>query len=208
LASFVGLALLLAAPSGAAAQSTGKLEGRIRDQAGAPIAGAQVRVEGSAYGAVADSRGYYFINGLPAGTIDVTSTFVGYRPVKVNGVRIQAGQTITQDFQLEQQAVDIGVLEVTAENPLVPRDAVTTKQTINGAFTAALPVDRIASVLALQPGVVQGPNGLTIRGGRPDESVTYIDGVPVTPGGRGNAFAGPPVAVAFPGVVDVSTASL
>ena len=63
----------LAVPRSAAAQSTGKLEGRIRDQAGAPIAGAQVRVEGSAYGAVADSRGYYFINDLPAGTIDVTS---------------------------------------------------------------------------------------------------------------------------------------
>ncbi len=209
LASFVGMALLLVAPRHGAAQSTGKLEGRIRDQAGAPVAGAQIRVEGSAYGAVADSRGYYFINGLPAGTVDVVSTFVGYRPVKVTGLRILAGQTITQDFQLEQQAVDIGELEVTAENPLVPRDAVTTKQTISGDFTASLPVDRIASVLALQPGVVQGPNGLTIRGGRPDESVTYIDGVPVTPGGRGNAFAGPPIpGVAFPGAVDVSTTSL
>src|SRR6185295_2735622 len=67
MASLLGLALCVTAPRGAAAQSTGKLEGRIRDQAGAPVAGAQIRVEGSAYGAVADSRGYYFINGLPAG---------------------------------------------------------------------------------------------------------------------------------------------
>ncbi|HWA55838.1 MAG TPA: TonB-dependent receptor [Gemmatimonadales bacterium] len=201
------LALLAVSPL--AAQSTGKLEGRIRDQAGAPVAGAQVRVEGTAYGAVADQRGYYFINNIPAGVIDVAAAFVGYRPVRVNGLRISAGQTITQDFQLEQQAVDIGELEVTAENPLVPRDAVTTKQTISGDFTAALPVDRIANVLALQPGVIQGPNGLTIRGGRPDEAVTYIDGVPVTPGGRGNAFAGPPGAgIQFPAQVDVSTSSL
>ena len=206
----VAAALLLClAPASAAAQSTGKLEGRIRDQAGAPVAGAQVRVEGSAYGAVADNRGYYFINGLPAGSIDLVAAFVGYRPVRVTGLRILAGQTITQDFSLEQQAVDIGELEVTAENPLVPRDAVTTKQVISGDYTAALPVDRIANVLALQPGVVQGPNGLTVRGGRPDEAVTYIDGVPVTPGGRGNAFAGPPIpGTAFPAVIDVSTASL
>ncbi|MFN8650789.1 MAG: TonB-dependent receptor [Gemmatimonadales bacterium] len=192
-----------------AAQTTGKLEGRIRDQAGAPVIGAQVRIPGTAFGAVADQRGYYFINNIPASVISVQAAFVGYRPVQVNGLRILAGQTITQDFSLEQQPVDIGVLEVTAENPLVPRDAVATKQVISGEFTQALPVDRVAAVLALQPGVVQGPNGLTIRGGRPDEAVTYIDGVPVTPGGRGNAFAGPPVpGVQFPGAIDVSTQSL
>ncbi len=40
------------------AQATGKLEGRIRDQAGAPIASAQVRVDGPAFGAQSDGRGY------------------------------------------------------------------------------------------------------------------------------------------------------
>ncbi|HXI21800.1 MAG TPA: TonB-dependent receptor plug domain-containing protein, partial [Gemmatimonadales bacterium] len=79
------------------------------------------------------------------------------------------------------------------------------KQTIDGAYTAALPVDAIGAVLALQPGVVSNPAGtvITIRGGRTDEAVTYVDGVPVTPGGRGGQFVGVP-----PGVVDVSTASL
>ena len=87
---------------------------------------------------------------------------------------------------MEQQAVDIGEIEVTAAvNALVPRDAVTTKQTINGEFAEKLPVDRITDVIALQPGVVVNRNGgINIRGGRDDEAVTYIDGVPVSPGGR------------------------
>jgi hypothetical protein len=200
----LGALAILALGAGAAqAQSTGKLEGHIRDQAGAPVAGAQVRVEGTAFGAVADARGYYFINSLPAGSVDLVAAYVGYRPVRVTGLKILAGQTITQDFSLEQQAVDIGELQVVADNPLVPRDAVTTKQSIDGAYTEALPVDRVSAVLALQPGVVQSPNGITIRGGRPDEAVTYIDGVPVSPGGRGNQFVG-----VTGGVVDVSTASL
>ena len=59
------------------AQATGKLEGRVRDQAGAPIAGAQVRVEGTAFGAVADARGYYFINNVPAGSMDLTASSSG-----------------------------------------------------------------------------------------------------------------------------------
>jgi Carboxypeptidase regulatory-like domain/TonB-dependent Receptor Plug Domain len=183
---------LLAGAGSLLAQSTGKLEGRIRDQAGAPIPSAQVRIEGTAFGAVADSRGYYFINNIPAGSVDLTAQFVGYKPVRVTGLRITAGQTITQDFALEQQAVDIGEIEVTAAvNALVPRDAVTTKQTINGEYTEKLPVDRITNVIALQPGVVVNRNGgINIRGGRDDEAVTYIDGVPVTPGGRNGQFVG------------------
>ncbi len=172
------------------AQSTGKLEGRVRDQAGAPIPGAQVRIEGSAAAAVADARGYYFFNNVVPGPVNLLAQFVGYKPVRVTALRVLAGQTITQDFALEQQAVDIGEIEVVgAQNVLVPRDEVTTKQRLNGDFVDKLPVDRIANVLALQPGVVADPRGgnLNIRGGRTDEAATYIDGVPVSSGSRGTA---------------------
>lgn len=186
------------------AQATGKLEGRIRDQAGAPVPGAQVRIEGTAYGAVANSTGYYFINNVPAGSVDLLATFVGYKPVRVTGLRIVAGQTITQDFQLEQTPVQLeDITTVAAVNQLVPRDAVTTKQNISGEYTEKLPVDRISSVLALQPGVVQQDNGaITVRGGRTDEAAVYIDGVPVSPGGRGGQFVGTTA-----GRADVSTSS-
>jgi len=179
--------VLFASASALHAQATGKLEGRIRDQAGAPVAGAQVRIEGTAFGAVADARGYYFINNVPASTVDLIGQFVGYKPVRVTGLKILAGQTITQDFSLEQTAVELGEIEVTAaQNVLVPRDEVTTKQRIDGAFTRNLPVDQLGGVLALQPGVVVNNNGfLTIRGGRTDEAATYIDGVPVNSGNRG-----------------------
>ena len=73
----LAIGLMLAGAGVLQAQATGKLEGRIRDQAGAPVAGAQIRVEGSAFGAVADSRGYYFINNLPAGSIDVIAAVRG-----------------------------------------------------------------------------------------------------------------------------------
>src|SRR5262249_3258413 len=118
--------------------------------------------------------------------------------------RISAGQTVTQDFSLEQQAVDIGeITVVAAANQLVPRDAVTTKQIINGEYTEKLPVDRITNVIALQPGVVVNRNGgIHTRGGRDDAAVTCIEGVPVSPGGRGGMFVG--VAA---GTAQVSTAS-
>jgi len=174
------------------AQATGKLEGRVRDQAGAPIVNAQVMIVGTAFNAETNPQGYYFINNVPAGTYSVRSAFIGYKSTQVDGVRVLGGQTGTVDIQLEQTPVEIEeITVVTQTQPLVPRDEVTSKQRIDGVFTDNLPVDRLNNVLALQPGVVASPttNTLSIRGGRTDEAVTYIDGVPVSPGFRGFGFA-------------------
>jgi hypothetical protein len=173
--------------------STGKIEGRVRDQAGAPIANAQVFLVGTAFNALTNPQGYYFINNVPAGDYSVRAAFIGYKSTQVDGVKVLAGQTGTVDVQLEQTAVQIEeITVVTQTQPLVPRDEVATKQRIDGEFTSNLPVDRLSDVLALQPGVVASPNNntLSIRGGRTDESITYIDGVPISPGYRGDNTLG------------------
>ena len=190
-ASFAAAALLFSA-SLLAAQATGKVEGRVRDNAGAPIANAQVFIVGSAFSALTNAQGYYFINNVPVGSMDMRSAFVGYRPVVARGVLVRGGQTSTQDFALEASVVEVQAIEVTAEKPLVPRDQVTSKPIVSGELTDQLPADRINAVLALQPGVVasSGSGSLSIRGGRGDENITYIDGVPVQAGNRGNAFNG------------------
>ena len=196
--ALAAVALGFGAGSLLAQGSTGKIEGRVRDQAGAPIANAQVFIVGSAYNALTNPQGYYFINNVPAGTYSVRAAFIGYKSTQVDGVKVLAGQTGTVDIQLEQTAVQIQEITVVRQTqPLVPRDEVTSKQRIDGTFTEALPVDRLSNVLALQPGVVAAnsfPNAsgntLSIRGGRTDEAVTYIDGVPVTAGYRGGARVG------------------
>ena len=64
-------AVLLFASAGALAAQTGKLEGKVRDQAGAPIQSAQVFIVGTAFSALTNAQGYYFINNIPAGTVAV-----------------------------------------------------------------------------------------------------------------------------------------
>src|SRR5438445_788608 len=80
-------ALLVAASSLAAQQATGKLEGSVTDQQGAPIANAQVTIVGTAFGALTDAKGYYFMNNVPVGTYTVRARFIGYTPAEVPGVR-------------------------------------------------------------------------------------------------------------------------
>ncbi|MEE8061896.1 MAG: carboxypeptidase-like regulatory domain-containing protein, partial [Gemmatimonadales bacterium] len=58
----------LGAASLLAQGTTGKIEGTVRDQAGAPIANAQVFIVGTTFSATSNNDGYYFINNVPVGT--------------------------------------------------------------------------------------------------------------------------------------------
>jgi hypothetical protein len=182
----------------AAQAPTGKLQGRVLGADGTSLPDAQVHLVGTAFGAVADPSGFYFINNIPAGAVAVRAALIGFGPIEVRDLKVLAGQTITQDFILRPEPVRIQeIVVLAADNLLVPRDEVTSKQRVDGWFTERLPVDRARGVLALQPGVVAdvdtgfgGMLALSIRGGRIDEAVTYVDGVPVTPGYRALAALG------------------
>src|SRR5262245_310728 len=184
--------------------ASGKLQGRILDQAGGTLASAQAYLVGTSFSAVTDSRGLYFINNIPAGSWTVRAIFLGHSPVEARDLRILDGQTITQDFVLASAPLQLQEITVlAAQNALVPRDEVTTKQRVDGQFADELPVDRMDQILALQPGVVDAsasavfagaghdtPYGLSIRGSRRTHNATYIDGVPVQPGYEGDRILG------------------
>ena len=175
------LLLMLMLSSAAWAQDVGKVQGRVTSQGGAPVAGAQVVVLGSRLGNITNSDGFYFINNVPAGLIDIQSTYIGYQTVTVRQTRVLAGQTITQNFQMAQSAVEITGIEVVGEkNPLVPRDQVASKNIVTGDAVENLPVDNVARIVQLQPGVISvdgRKNGVSIRGGRSGEEAVFVDGV-------------------------------
>ena len=169
----------------------GKIEGRVRDQAGFPIANAQVTIVGTSFGTLTNQSGYYFFNNIPAGKITVSVAFVGYKRVEVRDVIILTGRTTSQDIQLEQSPFQVDAITVySAGQPLVPRDEVTTRQRVEGTYTETLPAEKPNQVLALQPGVVATPGGaaLSVRGGRDGQATTYVNGVPVAPGYGGAGF--------------------
>ena len=178
----VGIAALLALapPPLAAQQTTGKVEGTVTDQAGVPIANAQVFIAGTSFGAVTNDKGYYFINNVPVGTYTLRAQFIGYQPTEVTNARVFGGQTVEFRIKMTASAVQVGTINVTAAaNPIVPRDEVSSKVIITGVHN--LPVDDVRNVISLTPGVVESGAGagLIIRGGRPGEANVYIDGAPV-----------------------------
>ncbi len=63
-----------------------------------------------------------------------------------------------------------------------------TVRRLDGATLRSLPADRVSDALRLLPGVTSGVTGpLSVRGGRPADLSTELDGVPVDAGVRGSA---------------------
>ncbi|HJR16477.1 MAG TPA: von Willebrand factor type A domain-containing protein, partial [Gemmatimonadales bacterium] len=79
---------------------TGRIEGHVRDQRGAPIAHAQIFIVGTALSALADTAGAYTLPAVPKGRVTVRAAFIGYKSGEAT-VTVRAGKTTTQDFKLE-----------------------------------------------------------------------------------------------------------
>ena len=172
------LLLLLALPGVALAQSTGTLTGTVVDQQGETLIGASVRVEGTTLGAATNVDGQYRIIGVPVGQYSITASYIGYQSETQTDVAISNSVTRVVDFRLSNDA-QLDEVIVEYERPIIERSA-NAPRTISGEDIQNLPVRNVASVAALQSGVVESSQGLNIRGGRGGEVAYYVDGVRVS----------------------------
>jgi len=84
--------------------TTGKLAGTITDKAnGDALPGVNIIIVGTNLGAATDANGNYTILEIPPGTYDVQISYIGYRKVTVNEVRVFIDQTARIDIALEEE---------------------------------------------------------------------------------------------------------
>ncbi|MBN1302381.1 MAG: TonB-dependent receptor [Melioribacteraceae bacterium] len=163
-------------------QSTGKIMGRIIDQAtGEGIPFANVFVEGTTLGAASDIDGNYVILNIPPDIYSVTASYLGYQKVTQTNIRVNVNFTTSLDFELTSGDVQLDAVIVEGErNPLIRQDLTNPTVAINAETIEQLPVDNIADVIKLQAGVVQGDDGaLHVRGGRSNEVAYQLNGLSI-----------------------------
>ncbi len=90
---------LILIPTLMTAQDNGEVEGHIYDEAGEPVAYANVQLMGTSRGAVSDDRGFFSINQVPPGTHTLRVTFVGYSDSEAT-VQVSAGEVTINDFRM------------------------------------------------------------------------------------------------------------
>lgn len=159
----------------------GKIRGTVRDrESGEPLVGANVLIEGTSLGAATDVNGEYIILSVPPGVYTLRVSLVGYAPLTVSNVRVNANITTTQDFRIASSAVQLQAVEITAERPIVQRNTTNTVRLTTQEDIANLPIRGLQNIVALQPGVVQQNGQLYVRGGRQGEVSYSVDGANVT----------------------------
>jgi outer membrane receptor protein involved in Fe transport len=168
------LALCLGAGS-ARAGTTGKLTGIVRDAKQQPLASVNVAVPEARLGTVTDAEGRYAIFNVPAGTYSLRVSLIGYATVTLTGVAIPADRTTTMDVTLQESAVQLQEVVVSAKRPVIELGLTSNVATVTRGEIAQLPVQKLDDIVNLQAGVVDGH----IRGGRQSEVQYQVDGLTV-----------------------------
>lgn len=155
------------------------LSGRVVDtETGEYILGATVTVDGTTLGTSTNVYGFYSLS-LPAGTKDLTWSFIGYTPYKQN---VELSQDRVLDVELSPSVIAMAAAEVEAERSAHTQSTDMGKATVGVETIKSLPallgeVD-VLKVIQFLPGIQsagEGNSGFYVRGGGPDQNLVLVD---------------------------------
>jgi Carboxypeptidase regulatory-like domain len=154
-------ALLLFVGSMFAQETTGGLQGTVKDPSGALVAGAHVVVTGTSLTgektADTDKSGYYRFANLPPGPYTITITAKGFRTSKREGLIIEVGHLPSVDFALELGGSET-VVEVSGAAPTIDVTTETTQTNITQDVVKDVPHGRsFQSVIQFAPSARNEP---------------------------------------------------
>lgn len=175
------------------AQTTGVIEGTLRDASGGVLPNADVRViqqETEAQRTLkTDPRGFYQALELTPGTYRVEAVAAGFQATARPGLSLSAGRTLTVDFLLPVGASQEEIV-VTADAALVSVAASDWGGLVEAEKLQDLPLNGrdLFELSVLEPGatqptsarssLAQGIGGqISVNGSRPNQNAYQIDGV-------------------------------
>lgn len=183
-----GFATLLFSSSVAA--QTGSVGGRVTDEQGNPLTGAEVRVVGrSDLAARAGANGTYLLEAVPTGSHSLQARLIGFRSASAS-VTVGSGQRATRDFTLGADPLKLEAVVVTGTQTPRTKIETTNATTVLSAADITVASPRSTTeALRYVPGFtrVESSGGevnqnISIRGILGVEYVLFMeDGLPVFP---------------------------
>jgi iron complex outermembrane receptor protein len=192
LASALSLVIPAVRPSPLMAQEpgpTGTIAGRVVDEDGTGVAGAQIFIDRPALGTQTRSNGEYVLTRVPTGTHTLRARLLGYRPEAAN-VTVSANTRATQNFTLSRDPLQLQTMVVTGtQSPRLNLEASVAVTTLTATEIQAAAPRSTTEMLRYVPGFtrVESSGGevnqnYSIRGILGVEYVAFLeDGLPVYP---------------------------
>jgi Outer membrane cobalamin receptor protein len=181
--------LLAIAPAVLAAQGGGTIKGVVTDTATGPVVGAVVTVDGSVLLTQTNARGAFEFRGVSPGSHQVRVRALGHTPA-TQTVNVAAGESVTADFSIGSNAVELARVEVlagsrarhqAADELAVPVDVYTTEQlTQQGTQETGRILAQLSPSVNMPHQSVTDANDIvqpfTLRGLSPDHTLVLING--------------------------------
>lgn len=172
----IGILTFLFLPILLYSQTTGKISGKVIDaETGEAMIGANVILVGTQTGAATGEDGTFYIINVPPKVYTVKVRMVGYGTVVFNDVTVSVNRTIELPIQMKVASIEGEEVVVTAKVIEIKKDQTSSVRNIGADKIEILPVENLAQVVAMQPGVVAGH----FRGGRNTEVTYLVDGIQV-----------------------------
>ena len=153
-----------------ASAQTAEVTGRVVDASKAVVPGAMIKAvnddTGLAREARTDGSGTYLLTFVPPGRYQLIASMAGFQNVTRTGIVLVVGDRVQVDFTLQPGAVAETVTVTTEPSRVSTSPAVAT--VIDRQFVENIPLNgrSFQSLIALTPGVVLVPSGLTNTGGQ------------------------------------------
>lgn len=168
------------------AQISTSLFGKVQDELGDPIAGASVFLQGTERGAQSDFDGKYEISNVTPGSYNLIVSYLGYESQTRYNIIVRSKGSPEYNFVLVEAAEQLDEVVVSNANRITrPKETPLSTQTLSAVEIATYPgsnndVVQVAQTLpGVSPSIGGFRNDLIIRGGAPNETVYYLDGMEI-----------------------------
>lgn len=168
------------------AQNTGDLSGRIIDlQSQQPLEGATVVLEGTTLGVITDAEGYFTFESIPTQTYNVLVSYLGYESQTLYNIIVTSIGNRPLFFEMEEVAEGLEEVVVRQSPFRASRDTPLSTQSFSAVEIETYPGGNndITKVVQSMPGISPSIGGfrndIIIRGGAPNETVYYLDGIEI-----------------------------
>lgn len=164
------------------------LKGRVLDSAGHSVAYSTVKLmpvqkDSVLLSAIADNKGQFIIEAIPAGSYRAHVTAIGYLLYKTNDLTLNRhGEAYQMDFQLQKAGKQLAAVTITAQKPLIEKKP--DRIIVNVENNIAAAGNSVWDILGKAPGVEAGADNLQILG-KPgvmimvDDKPVYLTGLQV-----------------------------
>ena len=180
------LLILLTISTYVLAQNTGTFSGQIIDEKTQyPLEGSSVILEETNIGVITDKNGYFTFENVPTKSYNIQATYLGYESQTLYNVIVKSVGTPSLLFKLKEASEALDEIILSKSSFRTSKETPLSTQSFSAVEIETYPggnndIAKVAQSLpGISPSIGGFRNDFIIRGGAPNESVYYLDGVEI-----------------------------